>query len=72
MDKNEKIELANKIAKNFEGNAKVWSGGNTVRIYVQGYATIQDDGVVNIDAVKRADFGKIQLACDAVGVKYTR
>lgn len=72
MEKTEKIEIAEKLAAAFDGNAKVWSGRNVVRVYVQGFAMIQDDGVVNIDAVKRTDFGLMMGACDKINVKYAR
>jgi len=72
MDTTQKNEIANKLAQAFGGNAKVWTGGNTVRVYVQGFATIMDDGTVNIDAVKRSDFGPMKAACETINVKYTR
>jgi len=72
MDKQTRIDQADKIAKATDG--KVWTkeDGDVVRVYIgKGFAQVNEDGV-NIDRVPGNKFTEAKAACEAMGVRAYR
>jgi hypothetical protein len=72
MDKQVRIDQAEKIATATDG--KVWTkeDGDVVRVYIgKGFAQVNDDGV-NIDRVPGNKFPEAKAACEAMGVRSYR
>ena len=71
METEKKIEIAERLIAVL-GKGKMWTKGNVVRIYLQGWATIIDENTVDINYVKRADFMAVKAACAKLNLKATR
>lgn len=67
----ERIQIAEKIAEKING-ARVWNGGQHVRIYKTGFAAVTNDGKVNTDAARAKYYDEVRVACDELGIAYGR
>ncbi len=61
-----KTEIMNEVA--CLTNGKAWNKNETYRVYYnKGYAVIEDDNSINIDAVGRACFQGVKDALESAG-----
>ncbi len=70
MNKEEKTQIAQKVAEKINGN--VWTGGDNVRVYTRGYIIIDNNGGCCIDNVKGNMFDDVKDALNDLNIKYYR